>query len=80
MVLDRVVSSSIEVFCNVGPPIFELAVLQEQDPLLLIAPIDLLDAGVEVVMPTLAALFALTARKFGSDCRPAHWPVLKHHL
>lgn len=80
MVLDRVVGSSVEVFSNVGPPIFELAVLQEQDPLLLVAPIDLLYAGVQVVVPTLAALFALAARQLAGDSRPAHRPMLKHHL
>ena len=62
MVLDRVVCPPVEVFSDISPPILELLVLQKQDPFLFITPIDLLNAGIEVVVPPFTALFALTSR------------------
>jgi len=62
VVLDRVVSPTVEVLGDVSPPILQLPVLQKQDPFFLVAPVDLLDSGVQVVVPSFAALLALAAR------------------
>jgi hypothetical protein len=80
VVLDRIVRSPVEVFRDISPPILKFPVLQKQDPFLFIAPIDLLNAGIEVVVPSFTALFALTSRQFGSNRRPPHGSVLQHHL
>ena len=51
---------------------------QEQDPLLLLVPVDLLDAGVEMVVPALTALLSnATIQVLGDEC-----PLLRsigHH-
>lgn len=58
MILDGVVSASVEVLGDLGPPVAEGLVGQEEQPLLVVAPVLLLDVGVEVVVPSLAALLA----------------------
>ena len=61
VVLDRVVGAALKHLCDLGPLVVDDAVHQEQDPLFLFVPVDLLDAGVEVVVPALAALLAHAA-------------------
>lgn len=63
MILNGVVSAPIELFRNFGPPVLQKTMLQEQNPLLLTAPIDLLNPRVQMIMPPLAALFAHAARQ-----------------
>ena len=58
MILDRVVRAAFEHFGDFGPLIVHYAVHQEQYPLFLLVPVAFLDAGVEVVVPSLAALLA----------------------
>ena len=58
MVLDRVVGAAFEDLGDLCPLVADDAVHQEEDPLLLFVPVDLLYAGVEMVVPALATLFA----------------------
>ena len=80
MVFDRVVSATFQVFGDIGPPIFELAVLKEKDPLLLVGPVDFFDLGIQMVMPPFPALLALTTRQLRCNRRPALGSMLEHHL
>ena len=80
MVLDGVVSAAFKVFGDIGPSVFKLAVLEEENPLLLVRPVDLLDFRVQVVVPSLTALLSLTARQFGGDSGPTLGTMLEHHL
>lgn len=61
MVFDGVVCAAFEDFGNLSPLIADNPVHQKQNPLLLFIPVDLLDARVQVVVPSLTALLADTA-------------------
>jgi len=61
VVLDRVVGSTVKIFGDVGPAVFELSVLEEENPLLFVTPIYFLNAGVQMVVPALTTLLALAA-------------------
>ena len=61
MVLDRVVCAAFEHFGDFGPFVIDYAVHKEQDPLLLLAPVDFLYPWVQVIVPPLTALFAHAA-------------------
>ena len=58
MIFDGVVSAAIEVFGDFCPAVSEGFVCEEQKPLLVIAPVLLLDVGIQMVVPPLAALLA----------------------
>jgi len=58
MILDGVVSASFKNFSDFCPFVLQFTVKHEQDPLFLLGPIASFDLGVEVVVPSLAALFA----------------------
>ena len=58
MVLYGVVSASFKNFSDFCPFVLQFTVKHEQDPLFLLGPIASFDLGVEVVVPSLAALFA----------------------
>ena len=80
MILDRVVGASLEHLSDLGPLVVDDAVHQEQDPLFLLVPVDLLDARVEVVVPALAALLAHSAVQVLRDEGPLLRPVGHHKL
>ena len=80
VVFDGVIGTPVKIFRDVGPPVLQFAVLQEQDPLFLVAPTGFLDTRVQVVVPTFTTLLSLAAGQLRSDCCPAHWPMLEHHL
>ena len=56
VVLDGVVGSAFQNFGDLGPLVIDNSVHEEQNPLFLFAPADLLDHGVQVVVPALTAL------------------------
>ena len=58
MILDGVVGPAVQVLGYLGPSVSQESVGQEEHPFLVIAPVFLLDVGVEVVVPSLPALFA----------------------
>jgi hypothetical protein len=58
MVFDGVVSAAVEVFGDFCPAVSEGLVREEQKPLLVIAPVLLLDVWIQMVVPALAALLA----------------------
>lgn len=80
MIFYRVVSATFQVFGDIGPPIFELTVLKEKDPLLLIGPVDFLDLGIQMVVPPFPALLTLATRQLRCDSCPALGAMLEHHL
>ena len=75
MILDRVVGAALEHLSNFGPLVVDDAVHQEENPLLLLVPVHLLDAWVQMVVPSLAALFAHAAVQMLGDERPLLGPI-----
>ena len=59
-----------EKLCNFGPGVPQALLRVSEDRLLLHAPRPLLDAWVEVIEPTLAALFAVAVRDVRGDGSP----------
>ena len=80
MVLNRVVCAPFEHLGDLGPLVVHDTVHQKQDPLFLLVPVDFLDAGVEVIVPALAALLAYSAIQVLRDEGPLLWPVGHHEL
>ena len=60
VVLDGVVGAAGEVFGDLSPPVAERLVGQEEDPLLVLAPVLLLDVRIQMIVPPLSALLADT--------------------
>ena len=58
MVLNRVVCAPFEHLGDLGPLVVHDTVHQKQDPLFLLVPVAFLDAGVEMVVPSLTTLLA----------------------
>ena len=58
MVLDSVVSATLQHLGDFSPLVVDDPVHEEQNPLFLLAPGDLLYHGVEVVVPALSALLS----------------------
>jgi len=58
VVLNGVVGSSLQELGDLRPFVSALSVHQEEDPLLLLAPRNLLNLRIQVVVPSLSALFA----------------------
>ena len=70
MVFDGVVGATDERLGNLGPPVAELVVGEDQLAVLVAAPLLALDLGVEVVVPALAALLADAPRKLLRNLGP----------
>lgn len=83
MVLDGVVSAALKDFGDLGPFVAVVAMHQVQDPLLLLAPADLLDLRIQVVVPSLAALLPNSPREVLCDQSPLLRTILidqvQHH-
>lgn len=80
MVLDRVVSAAFEDLGDLGPLVVDDSVHEEQDPLFFLAPVDLLDSWVQVVVPPLAALLAHAAIQVLGNESPLLGPVGNYEL
>lgn len=70
MILDRIISSTFQYHCNLGPFVALLSVRDEKDPLLFFAPDALLDLWVQMIMPSFSTLLANTARETVSNLSP----------
>ena len=70
MVLNGVVRSPFKNFGDFSPLIVNDSVHEEQNPLFLLAPGDLLNHGVQVVVPALTALLADAIREMLCNQRP----------
>ena len=70
VVFDGVVGATDERLGNLGPPVAELVVGEDQLAVLVAAPLLALDLGVEVVVPALAALLADAPRKLLRNLGP----------
>ena len=62
MVLYGVISSALEELGNISPLVPDPLVIDVEEPLFLVAPGDLLDPWVQVVVPSLPALLPDSAR------------------
>ena len=80
MVFDRVVSATFENLGDFSPLVVDNSVHEEQNPLLFFIPVDFLNSGVEVIVPTLSALLANTAIQMLGNQRPLLGPVCHHQL
>lgn len=76
MILDGVICTTFEVLGDLGPAVAVVLVLNEENPLFLLAPGGLLDLGIQVVVPPLAALLANAPGQVFRDERPLLRPVL----
>ncbi len=70
MVLNRVVSATLENIGDVGPLVAQRCVCLEHPCILLRRPVPLADAWVQVVVPALSALLADSLRQILRDHRP----------
>jgi hypothetical protein len=61
MILNRVVSATFQKFGDFCPAVAEGAVGEKEHPLFMLAPLLLLDVGVEMVVPSFPALLAYSA-------------------
>ena len=78
VVLDGVVRAPLEELGDLRPLVSEVLVLLHDDAVLLLAPRPLLDTGVQVVVPPLAALLPDAPRKLRRDHRPLLRAMLAH--
>jgi hypothetical protein len=58
MILDGIVGAAGEMFGDFGPAVSQGPVRQEEDPFFEIAPVLLLDVGIQMVVPSFATLLA----------------------
>ena len=75
MILDGIVGTPGKELGNLGPLVAEALVMGDDETVFLLAPGHLADGGIEMVVPTLAALLADAAGKLGSDLAPAFGAV-----
>lgn len=61
MIFDRVIRATFQKFANFGPPVPYCLVAQEQNPFFLFGPTLLANLRVEMIMPSLPALFTKSA-------------------
>ena len=80
MILNCVVSPPLQNFRDFCPLVAVVSVHQVQYPLFLLAPPDLLDLGIQVVVPPLPALLADSPRQMLRDQSPLLRPVLVHQV
>lgn len=76
MVFYRVVGASWEHLSHFCPFVAVSSVCQEKDPLLVRHPLDLENAGVQVVVPALSTLFAQPSFHELRDEGPSLRPIL----
>ena len=58
MILNRIISAAFDNLGDIGPFVVYDAVHEIQDPFLLLVPVDFLNARVQMVVPTFAALLS----------------------
>lgn len=80
MILYSIISSTIEVLGDISPLVADPLVVDEEKPLFLVAPSDLLDPWVQVVMPSLPALLPDSPGQLLSYLRPLLWAIKLNKL
>ena len=76
MILDCVICPTVKYFCNLSPFVFYLAMHHEENPFFFFAPAYLLYFWVQMVVPSLSALFSNPGWKVLGD----HGPFLSTNL
>lgn len=80
MIFDGVIGPTWQHLGHLGPLVPVGSVRQEKNPFFMWHPLHLQDAGVEVIMPSLAALLAESALHELGDEGPALRPILFNKL
>ena len=80
MVFDRVVGATFENLGDFSPLVVDDSVHEEEDPLFFFIPVNFLNSGVEVIVPTLSALLANTAIQMLGNQRPLLWSIGHYQL
>ncbi len=80
MVFDCVVSTAVQDLGDVCPLVVELSVHQEQDPLLLTTPVNLLDPWIQMVVPAFTTLLSHASWQMLGYRSPSLRAVLLHKL
>lgn len=62
VIFDRVIGSALQGLGNDGPLVLQTVVLNKKSELFILAPVHLLDEGVQVVVPPLSALLSNATR------------------
>ena len=76
MVLDSVIGSALEYFCNVSPLVCLVAILKVENPFFLASPWGAsLDIWIQMVVPSLPALFANSSGKMICYRSPFLWTI-----
>ena len=70
MILNRIISAAFNYLGDIGPFVVHDAMHEKQDPFLLLVPVDFLNARVQVVVPTFAALLPHSTVEVLGDERP----------
>jgi len=80
VVLDGVVRAAFEYLSDLGPFVVDDAVHQEKDPFFLFIPVYFFDARIQMIVPSLTALFPhATIQVLGNE-RPLLGSVGYHQL
>ena len=80
MILYSVISSTLEVLRYISPLVADPLVVDEEKPLFLVAPSDLLDPLVQVVVPSLPALLPDSPGQVLSYLSPLLWAIKLNKL
>ena len=80
VVLDGVIRSSIETVHELCPLVCLFSLQDEEDPFLCVAPALSLDRWVELIVPSLSALFSSSVIKLLSNRVPLLWSMDLHEF
>ena len=70
MILNRIIGTAFDYLGDVGPFVVNDAVHEKQDPFLFLVPVDFLNARVQMVVPTFAALLSYSTVEMLGDEGP----------
>ena len=78
-IFDRIISSSIQDFCDLTPSIPNLTVHLKNNLVFFLRPLFLFNVWVKVIMPSLSALFSDSSGQGLGNCTPISRPIWEHH-
>lgn len=70
MVLDSIICATVEDLGDLSPLVAHASMIEVEEELLLQAPCDLLDVGIQMVVPSLSTLLSNPPRKLLGDLSP----------
>jgi hypothetical protein len=75
MVLNGVISASLQGFSDISPFIAYSSVVKVEDPFFFGAPLNLLDHGVQMIVPSFPALLSDSSWQVFSNLSPFLWTM-----